>query len=160
LTVDELKKLASLISAIQVKREETYGQYDVKQSISAATWFDSKGQSIEAISSVDFISQINTIIELRKTEMSNNSAGELNGGKGTLNSCYCRLAAIVEQEKTYKEANAELIKELRSISKADFSLPSAFQVLNILEAIDERIPLHYLCVGIIVSLLLAVTFLW
>jgi len=160
LTVDELKKLASLIHTIQAKREEIYSQYDVKQSINAAVWFDNNCQAIKATSNTDFIGQLNTMIELRKTKMSNSSAGELNGGKGTLNSCYCRLAAIVEQEKTYKEANAELIKELRSISKADFSLPSAFQVLNILEAIDERIPLHYLCVGIIVSLLLAVTFLW
>jgi len=154
MTVNELKQLASLISVIQIKKEETQGQYDVKQSMSAASSFDQNCQNIAAVSSTDFIKQLKAIIEQRKTTMSNDYAGEFNGGKGTLNTCFCHLSDIVKQKTNFKSANLILIKELKLLGKSNYSF------IDILEMIDDKIKLQYLLLLIIISVLMTTIWLW
>jgi len=157
--VHELKIIASLISTIQIKKEQTYGQYDVNQSINAAMWFDNSCQQITASTPDIFIEQLSKIIEQRKTDMSNNSAGTLNGGKGTLNGCYIDLLSVVEQGTEFDLAKAELEKQLKQIGRFEFSVPNIRQVVDLLEIIDDRIPLIYLLIAMIfVGLLLVL--LW
>jgi len=153
-TVTELQKLASIITTIQIQWEETYGQYDVRQSISVATSYNVNCQEIEAISSIDFMKQLKEIVELRKITMSTDYSGEYNGGKGTLNSCYNRLLEIVEQGTDYNIAYSALNKELKSIGKNNYSF------IYILELIDNRIPLHYLLFWISISTLITIMWFW
>ena len=115
MTVDQLKELAALIATIQITREEKLGQYDVKASMMAASCFECCCQSIKTESTADFIKQLKTMIAQEKAKMDNDRAGQFNGGKATLGTCFRKLTAIIEEDVDFKIANKALKNELKSI---------------------------------------------
>jgi len=115
MTVDQLKIIASLITNVRITKENTRGQYDVDASINAASDFDHYCQNINANSIADFIKQLDHKITQRKSNMSSGNAGEYNGGKGTLGSCFNELLDIVEKNITFSSAHSSLREELQSL---------------------------------------------
>jgi len=113
LTTTEIQYLAYLVSRTLIANEQKFGQYDVNESIGALRHFNDLCQSITVHGKMAYMLELEARITTAKNKMSEASAGEYSGGKGSLGSAFNKLNDLVSSHEPYHFIVNSLKKELK-----------------------------------------------